>query len=49
MTEVVSVILALVAPDDVEKVVLGQELVGHVRAEQAAEASRIRFSPTFRL
>lgn len=37
--EVVSVILALVAPDDVEEVVLCQEAVRHVGSKQVGVAS----------
>ena len=39
MREVVSIVLALVAPDDVEEVVLGQEPARHVRPEQVGVAA----------
>ena len=40
--EVVAVLHALVAPDDVEQFVVRQELRGHVRPEEAREAARVR-------
>ena len=42
MCEVVSVLDALVAADDVEQLVVGQEAGGHVRTEEAREAARVR-------
>ena len=39
--EVVSVLHALVAPDDVEELVVRQELGRHVRPEEAREAARV--------
>ena len=39
--EVVSVLDALVAPDDVEQLVVCQEPRGHVRPEEAREAARV--------
>ena len=42
MGEVVAVLHALVAPDDVEKLVVRQELGGDVRPEEAREAARVR-------
>ena len=41
VAQVVTVHDALVAPDDVEEVVLGQEAAGHVRTEQAGKAAGI--------
>ena len=40
--EVVAVLHALVAADDVEQLVVGQEAGGHVRPEEAREAARVR-------
>ena len=40
--EVVAVLDALVAADDVEQLVVGQEAGGHVRPEEAREAARVR-------
>ena len=37
--EVVAVLHALVAADDVEQLVVGQEAGGHVRPEEAREAA----------
>ena len=39
--EVVAVLHALVAADDVEQLVVGQEAGGHVRPEEAREAARV--------
>ena len=39
--EVVAVLHALVAPDDVEELVVREEPGGHVGAEQAREAPRV--------
>ena len=41
MGEVVAVLHALVAPDDVEELVLRQELGGDIRPEEAREAARV--------